>query len=74
MQGIQKPLQVRLVIASQIAKCIRKGCHIFTILVGYADSKEKSSTLENILAIQNFPNVFPKEILGLLPKRDRFYN
>jgi len=38
--------------------------------VGYANSKEKSSPLENIPVIRNFPNVFPEEILGLPLKRD----
>lgn len=71
MQGIQKPLQIRPVTTSQIAKCIRKGYHIFAIQVGYADPKEKYAVLEDILVIQNFLDVFPEDILGLPPKRDK---
>jgi len=31
IQGVQKPLQLRPIIASQSAKCIRKGCQIYAI-------------------------------------------
>lgn len=70
MQGILRPIKLRPITASQLEKCIRKACQIYEIQVGYANSKEKSSSLENILAIQNFLDVFPKEIPGLPPKRD----
>lgn len=69
-QGIQRPLKLRPVTTSQLAKCIRKGCQIYAIQVGYPNSREKSVTLENIPMVQNFSDVFPEEILGLPPKRD----
>jgi len=37
-------------------------------LVGYANSKRKYVSLENIPVIHNFPDVFPEEIWGLPPK------
>ena len=55
---------------SKLAKCIRKGCQVYAIQVGYVESKDKSVSLENIPVIQIFPEVFPKEIPGLPPKRD----
>eukprot|EP00253_Pinus_taeda_P002728 PITA_02728 len=48
MQGIKRPVQVRPITATQLAKCIQKGCHIYAIQVGYADSKDKTTTLDNI--------------------------
>lgn len=33
-------------------------------------SKNKTTTLENIPVIQEFSDVFPEEVPGLLPKRD----
>ena len=38
--------------------------------MGYADSKDKIATLDNILVVQEFAYVFPEEIPGLPPKRD----
>eukprot|EP00253_Pinus_taeda_P004686 PITA_04686 len=70
MQGIKRLVQIWPITASQLAKCIRKGCQIYAIQVGYANSKDKTTTLENIPVIQNFADVFPEEIPGLPPKRD----
>lgn len=70
MRGIKRKVQIRPITASQLAKCIRKGCQIYAIQVGYANSKDKTTTLGNILVIQEFANVFLEEIPGLPPKRD----
>lgn len=70
MQGIRRPVQVRPITASQLAKCIRKGCHIYAIQVGYANLKHKTTTLDNIPMIQEFADVFLEEIPRLPPKRD----
>lgn len=48
IQGIIRSLKLRLVTTSQLEKCIRKGCHIYAIQVGYTNSKEKFVSLENI--------------------------
>eukprot|EP00253_Pinus_taeda_P002988 PITA_02988 len=71
LKRIKRPVQIRPIIASQLAKCIRKGCQIYAIQVGYANSKNKTATLENIPVIQEFADVFSEEILGLPPKRDK---
>eukprot|EP00253_Pinus_taeda_P022952 PITA_22952 len=70
MQGIKRPVQVRPITANQLAKCVRKGCQIYAVQVGYADSKDKTAILNNILVIQEFTDVFPEEIPGLPPKRN----
>jgi len=70
MQGIIRPVQIWPITASQLAKCIRKGSQIYGIQVGYANSKDKTPTLESIPMIRELANLFPKEIPGLPPKRD----
>eukprot|EP00253_Pinus_taeda_P025293 PITA_25293 len=70
MQGIKQPVQVRPITANQLIKCIRKGCQVYAIQVGYADSKDKSASLNSIPIIQEFTDVFPEEIPGLPPRRN----
>eukprot|EP00253_Pinus_taeda_P009984 PITA_09984 len=70
MQGIKRPVQVRLITANQLVKCVRKGCQIYAVQVGYADSKNKTTILNNIPVIQEFTDVFPEEIPRLPPKRN----
>lgn len=50
-EGINRPLKLRPVTTSQLAKCIRKGFQIDKIKVGYANSKENFVSLENIHVI-----------------------
>eukprot|EP00253_Pinus_taeda_P022178 PITA_22178 len=68
MQGIQRPVQIRPITTTQLAKCIRKGCQMYAIQVGFVDSKDKAATLDNIPIIREFADVFPEEIPGLPPK------
>eukprot|EP00253_Pinus_taeda_P031671 PITA_31671 len=70
MQGIKQPVQVRPITANQLIKCIRKGCQVYAIQVGYADSKDKSTSVNSIPVIQEFTDVFPEEIPRLPPRRD----
>ena len=48
IQGTKKTLQLCPLTTFQMNKCIRKGCQIYAIQVGYANSKEKSRMMENI--------------------------
>eukprot|EP00253_Pinus_taeda_P017906 PITA_17906 len=68
--GIKRPVQVRPITANQLIKCVRKGCQVYAIQVGYANSKDKSASLNNIPIIQEFTDVFPEEIPGLPPRRN----
>lgn len=70
IQGIKKNTKLCPITSSQLGKCIRKGCQIYVIQVGYTNSKSKLASLENILVIQDFFDVFPKSIPGLPPKCD----
>ena len=58
------------IIASQLIKCMRKGCQIYAIQVGFTSAKDKTLMLENIPIVQEFEDVFPEEMLGLPQKRD----
>ena len=53
--------------AMQARRFLRKGCEAFLALV--LDSKRGRVKLEDILVIKEFLDVFPKELLGLPPKR-----
>eukprot|EP00253_Pinus_taeda_P031732 PITA_31732 len=70
MQGIKRPVQVRPITANQLVKCIQKGCQVYAIQVGYANSKDKTVVLNNIPVIQEFADVFPEEIPRLPPRRN----
>eukprot|EP00253_Pinus_taeda_P006607 PITA_06607 len=70
IQGIQKPVQIRPITASQLVKCIRNKCQIYTVQVGFADSVDKAATVKDIPVVQEFADVFPEEIPGLPPRRD----
>eukprot|EP00253_Pinus_taeda_P019224 PITA_19224 len=70
MQGIKQPVQVHPITANQLMKCIRKGCQVYAIQVGYANFKDKSVSLNSIPVIQEFTDVFPEEIPGLPPRRN----
>ena len=68
IQAIKKPLQLHPITTSKMNKCMRKGCQIYVIQVGYANSKEKSSMMENIPVVQDFMDVFLEDIPRLPPE------
>eukprot|EP00253_Pinus_taeda_P006115 PITA_06115 len=70
MQGIKRPVQIRPITASQLAKCIWNRCQVYAIQAGYAETKNKENPLEHLPVIKEFADVFPEEIPGLPPKRD----
>ena len=70
IQGIKKPLQSCPIIESQMGKCMRKGCQLYAIQVGFTNSKENTPLIKNIPIVQEFMDVFPEEIPGLSPRRD----
>ena len=70
LQGIKKLHQLHPITASQMGKCIRKGCQIYAIQVGFANSKYKTPMLENISVVQDFMDVFLESITGLPPKQN----
>jgi len=63
-------MKLRSITASQKGKCLREGCQIYALQVGYTNLEEKTITLENIPIVQTLPNVFLEEIHELPIKRD----
>lgn len=55
---------------SKLGKFVRKECLIYVFQVRYSNTKDKIVTLQNILVIHDFVDVFPKNIPGLPPKWD----
>lgn len=70
IQGIKRSIDVHPIISNQLRECIQKGFQIYIVEVGYTNSKDKIANLEKILVIQDFFNVFPKEIMGFHRKTD----
>ncbi|GKE54060.1 putative reverse transcriptase domain-containing protein, partial [Tanacetum coccineum] len=61
----------RLKIISYIKarKYVKQGCHLFLVHVTKKKSKEKR--MEDVPVIRDFPEVFPKELPGLPPPRQK---
>ncbi|GKA92623.1 putative reverse transcriptase domain-containing protein [Tanacetum coccineum] len=59
--------RLKIVSCIKAQKYIEKGCELFLAQVTKHDLKEKR--LEDVPVIQDFPEVFPEELLGLPPPR-----
>nr|GFA31883.1 putative reverse transcriptase domain-containing protein [Tanacetum cinerariifolium] len=59
----------RLKVISCIKACkyVERGCHLF--LAHVTESKSKEKRMKDVPVIRDFPEVFPKELLGLPPPR-----
>ena len=72
VKGIPKKIFVRQISALQMKKVVRKGCKVFVVHVINSEpiNKEDKLNFDDIPILQDFSDVFPKEIPGLPPKRD----
>jgi len=70
IQGINKSIKLCPIIANQLGRCIRKGCQIYVLQVGYTNDRNKITPLENIPVIQDFVDVFLESIPQLPPRCD----
>lgn len=68
MQGIKKPLQLRQISTIQLKRAQRKGCAIYAVHI--KDLGDDKNRLDAHPILQDFQDVFPKELLGLPPKRE----
>ena len=48
IQGVKREVKLQSVTTHQLARCMRKGCQIYAVQVGYKNSKYKMSALEKI--------------------------
>nr|GEV11099.1 putative reverse transcriptase domain-containing protein [Tanacetum cinerariifolium] len=68
-QGNKTPLNI--ISCTKTQKYMLEGCHIFLAHVTTKETKDKSEKkrLEDIPIVQDFPEVFPEDLLGLPPTR-----
>ncbi|GJV73593.1 hypothetical protein Tco_1493588 [Tanacetum coccineum] len=67
VEGNRNNSRLKIVSCIKTQKYIKKGCELFLAQVTKQESKEKR--LEDVLVIQDFPEVFPKDSPGLPPPR-----
>ncbi|GKB33905.1 putative reverse transcriptase domain-containing protein [Tanacetum coccineum] len=67
IEGDRNNSRLKIVSCIKARKYIEKGCELFLAQVTEQESKEKR--LEDVPVIQDFPEVFPKELPGLPPPR-----
>ena len=68
--GIKRPISVRTISAKQLARCVRKGCSLFSISVNdLEDSIVKGFSLDHPV-LQSFSDVFVEEIPGIPLRRE----
>ncbi|GKC62242.1 putative reverse transcriptase domain-containing protein [Tanacetum coccineum] len=63
--------RLNIISCTKMQKYMLKGCPIFLAHVTTKEIKDKSEKkrLEDVPIVQNFPEVFPEDLLGLLPTR-----
>ncbi|GKF99725.1 hypothetical protein Tco_0301416 [Tanacetum coccineum] len=67
IEGDRNNSRLNIVSCIKAQKYIENGCKLFLDQVTKQESKEKR--LEDVLVIQDFPEVFPEELHGLSPPR-----
>ena len=68
IQGIKSSVMSNVISTMQARRFIRKGYDAFLALI--LDSKRGQVDVEKIPVVREFPNVFPKELLGILLERE----
>lgn len=71
---IPKFVSVKKISTVQLNKCTRKGCELFVFHITETKQLDQKPSIEDLSVINKSWDVFPKEIVGLPPKRDRFYH
>ena len=70
VRGIPKKTLNRKISAFQLKKCARKGWRVFVVHITEINDKETKPNLEDLPFLNDFKDIFPKEISGLPPRRD----
>ena len=69
VQGIPNKFYVQQIYSLQEKKFIRKDCKLFAVNIWYIEF-DREQRIEYFPILEEFKDVFPKEIPGLPPKRD----
>ncbi|GJV86010.1 putative reverse transcriptase domain-containing protein [Tanacetum coccineum] len=67
IEGDKGGSRLKIISCIKAHKYVKQGCHLFLAHVTKKKSKEKR--MEDVPVIHDFPEVFPKELPGLLPPR-----
>ena len=68
VHGILVEALSKVISSMQARRFLRKGCEALLALV--LDSRRERVNLEKILVVKEFPDVFPKELLGIPPEKE----
>ncbi|GKA02952.1 putative reverse transcriptase domain-containing protein [Tanacetum coccineum] len=63
--------KLNIISCTKTQKYIQKGCQVYLVQVTSkkTEDKSKEKRLEDVLIVQEFPKVFPEDLLGLPPAR-----
>nr|GFC90838.1 putative reverse transcriptase domain-containing protein [Tanacetum cinerariifolium] len=67
MMSLKVRMWLLVISCIKARKYIERGCHLFLAYV--TESKSKEKRMKDVPVIHDFPEVFPKELLGLPPPR-----
>jgi len=67
LHGNKRPVSLRFISSVQLKRSLRKGCQMFAVT---SLNEGDDSSLEIYPVLSEFPDVFPKELPGLPPKRE----
>jgi hypothetical protein len=70
IRWIPRPISVRHIFATQLKKYDKKGSEMFAIQILNAEIENGRPSIGTFPVLRKFQDAFPKEISGLLPKRD----
>nr|GFC59286.1 reverse transcriptase domain-containing protein [Tanacetum cinerariifolium] len=61
--------RLNIISCAKTQKYMLKGCQVFLahVTMKEAEGKSKKKQLENVPTVRDFPEVFPKDLLGLPP-------
>jgi len=70
IKGITSAIYVHEILALQMKKCVHKGCKLYVVHVIDNKEENKQINIAEFSVLNEFKDVFPKEILGLPSQRD----
>ncbi|GJQ98730.1 putative reverse transcriptase domain-containing protein [Tanacetum coccineum] len=63
--------RLNIISCTKAQEYLTKGCHVFLAIITATKDKDKSKgkRLEDVPVVQEFPKVFPEDLLGIPPTR-----
>ena len=70
VKGISRKVTIREISTLQMKRYIRKGCKVFVVYIMNDNDNKSKLKIEDIPVLNEFEDIFLKEVIGLPPKRD----